>query len=193
MFVTSAPLDSAGADYVRTATEGGTPLEVFDGPELGQAALRTQTLAVPEDEIALPLASNVINESLGDEAKILVALIAATELVRLPGIEDLSIFELNVRLGLGKTRINKQLSSTIQEQTEHSLFPAYHNGLTLLTRSVDISEAGSELGLRGVSVVNGCQSLLALYNNRRHLTPSLKVLVKIVQLDRTGRLVSAIT
>lgn len=80
----------------------------------GQAASRTQTLAVPEDEIALPLASKVINESLGDEAEILVALIAATEPVRLPGIEDLSIFELNVRLGLGKTRINKQLSSTIQ-------------------------------------------------------------------------------
>lgn len=39
VFVTNAPLDSAGANYVLTATEGGTPLEVFDGPELGASGL----------------------------------------------------------------------------------------------------------------------------------------------------------
>lgn len=115
----------------------------------------------------------------------------ATELVRLPGIEDLSIFELNVRLGLGKTRINKELASTIRDASEHALFPAYHNGLTILTRAIDAEE--SELRLHGVSVVNGCQSLLALYNNRASLTPQLSVLVKIVELGQSLNLVDSIT
>lgn len=47
--------------------------------------------------------------------------------------------------------------------------------------------------LDGVSVVNGCQSLLALYNNRTHLTPELKLLVKVIELGESLDLVDSIT
>jgi hypothetical protein len=93
------------------------------------------------------------------------ALVPANELVRLPGIGDLTLFALNVRLGLGRTRINKELARTVrEEQTAHRMFPAYHNGLTLLTERLDVDDEG--LHLDGVSVVNGCQSLLAMYANQ---------------------------
>lgn len=120
-----------------------------------------------------------------------VGLFAAPDLVRLPGIDDLSIFQLNVRLGLGRTRINKELARTIKDSEEHSLFCAYHNGMTFLTREFTVD--GSELDLTGVSVVNGCQSLLALHANQTSLSPSLKVLVRIVELGAHTDLVDQIT
>ena len=109
----------------------------------------------------------------------------------MPGISDLSIFDLNVRLGLGKTKFNRELATTILSPKEHSLFPAYHNGLTLLTRKIERTEG--EILLHGVSVVNGCQSLLALYNNRTAITPELRVLVKIVEIGNHTDLVEDIT
>jgi hypothetical protein len=101
------------------------------------------------------------------------------------------VFELNVRLGLGKTRINKELADTIRQEPEHALFPAYHNGLTLLTR--ELHEEPGRILLSGVSVVNGCQSLLALFGNRQYISPQLRILVKIVELGESLSLVDKIT
>lgn len=191
VFVTNAPLDAAGRDYVASRVDQVPSLEVWDRPRLVGIAERTQSLAVQPVEVRLPLASSVIEEGLDPRTSIAVALVTAPALVRLPGIDDLSIFELNVRLGLGKTRINKELGSTIGKPAEHPLFPAYHNGLTLLSRKVTVEDG--EMILDGVSVVNGCQSLLALYNNRTHLTPGLRLLVKVIELGESLDLVDSIT
>lgn len=191
VFVTNAPLDSAGRDYLSSYGNQSPALDVWDRDRLAGVAHRTQSLAVQDVDVTLPLGSELIYLPLHDEAKLAVALVPATELVRLPGIGDLSIFELNVRLALGKTRINKELAATIRESSEHSLFPAYHNGLTLLTRKVEAGEG--EIKLNGVSVVNGCQSLVALYDNRASLTPNLRVLLKIVELGESLDLVDSIT
>lgn len=191
VFVTNAPLDRSGRDYVASYGDQSPALDVWDRDRLAGVAQRTQSLAVQDVDVTLPLGSDLIYLPLDNEAKLAVALVPATELVRLPGIGDLSIFELNVRLALGKTRINKELAATIRESSEHPLFPAYHNGLTLLSRKVEASEG--EIKLDGVSVVNGCQSLVALYNNRASLTPGLRVLVKIIELGESLDLVDSIT
>lgn len=191
VFVTNAPLDNAGRDYVTSYGLQAPTLDVWDRDRLAGVAQRTQSLAVQDVEVTLPLGSDLIYLPLRDDAKLAVALVPATELVRLPGIGDLSIFELNVRLALGKTRINKELAATIRASTEHALFPAYHNGLTLLSRKVEVGEG--EIRLDGVSVVNGCQSLVALYDNRASLTPDLRVLVKIIELGDSLDLVDSIT
>src|SRR5690606_1746099 len=69
--------------------------------------------------------------------------------------------------------------------------PAYHNGITILTDELEADEDG--LHLKGVTVVNGCQSLLALYGNRGSLTPDLSLLVKAVQLSDSTTLADTIT
>ena len=191
VFVTNGRLDAAGSDYVASNGDILPSLDVWDRDRLAGVAERTQALAVQPLEVELSLASDLIHEALSGSAQLAVAMVPATELVRLPGIEDMSIFELNVRLGLGRTRINRELAATIQKQDEHSLFPAYHNGLTLLTRSVTANEGS--ISLDGVSVVNGCQSLMALYTTRASLTPELRVLVKIVELGESLDLVDSIT
>lgn len=191
VFVTNALLDVSGADFAAVHVNQVPPLDVWDRRRLSGVAERTQSLQIQELAVTLPLASGLIHEQLGETAHIAVALIPATELVRLPGVEDLSIFDLNVRLALGKTRINKELATTISQPEEHALFPAYHNGLTLLSRRVKVYDG--EMQLDGVSVVNGCQSLMALYNNRQSITPGLNVLVKIIELGDSLDLVDQIT
>lgn len=52
---------------------------------------------------------------------------------------------------------------------------------------------GTGLTLEGVSVVNGCQSMLALHANKSSLTPELQILVRIVELGSQGELVDRIT
>ena len=127
---------------------------------------------------------------LDGQVRMAIALVAAPDLVRLPGIEDLSIFGLNVRLGLEK-QMNELLAQTIQDQSEHKIFATYHNGMTLLTQKFEVN--GSDVELTGVSVVNGCQSLTALYDNRTRLTPDLQLLVRIVELGAQSGLVDRIT
>jgi hypothetical protein len=131
-------------------------------------------------------------DDLDGEARLAVALVPATELVELPGITDLTLFSRNVRLSAGNTRINKELAKTVADPAEHRLFPASHNGITILT--LGLTPEGSALKLEAVSVVNGCQSLLALHRGRQALTPDLKLLVKVVELPDAGsRLSDTIT
>ena len=76
----------------------------------------------------------------------------------------------------GPHKINREIERTINDQAEHALFPAYHNGLTMLTNQLEV--AGNELRLDGITVVNGCQSLLALHRNQCAVSDGLRVLVK---------------
>ena len=191
VFVTNGILDVAGRDYVAARTDQLPVLDVWSRDRLAGIAARTATLRVGEGELPLEAASAPMIIELPGAVRMAVAMIAAPDLVRLPGIEDLSIFQLNVRLGLGRTRINKELAKTIQDKAEHDLFCTYHNGMTLLTRKFSIE--GTELKLDGVSVVNGCQSLLALHANRSSLSPALQILVRVVELGSQGELVDRIT
>jgi hypothetical protein len=191
VFVTNALLDAAGADYVAARANQVPPLEVWDRHRLAGVAARTAVLRVSEADVALTTATPPIVVELEDEVRMAIGLVSSPELVRLPGIDDLTIFELNVRLGLGKTAINKQLAATIRDKSQHKLFSTYHNGMTLLTNRFEVD--GCDLKLSGVGVVNGCQSLLALYDNRTSLTPDLQVLVRIVELGTQDGLVDRIT
>jgi AIPR protein len=119
-------------------------------------------------------------------------LVPATELVKLPGIDDMTLFSRNVRLSAGNTRINRELAKTVADASEHDLFPASHNGITILTLGLQVR--ASKLQLSGVTVVNGCQSLLALHRARNVLTPNLKLLVKVIQIpEADSRLSDLIT
>jgi hypothetical protein len=190
LFVTNAARDASGEGYI-SAREGEEPtLDLWDGPRLVDVARRTERPQLLEGSYTLET-ENVISAAISADAEMAVALVPATDLVRLPGIENLTIFDLNVRLGLGNTKINRELRGTIKRSGEHAAFPAFHNGLTLLTDDLELTDEGLELD--GVAVVNGCQSLLSLWNERDSLTPALKVVVKVVELDPKADLADRIT
>jgi hypothetical protein len=192
VYVTNAELDASGESYLRTTRDELPPLDVWEREHIAAVAHRTERPGLLSGDYTLVPRTEIVLEDLEDGVSMAIALIPANELVRLPGIDDLTLFALNVRLGLGRTKINKELAKTIsEEQADHSLFPAYHNGITILTEELEADDDG--LHLTGLTVVNGCQSLLQLYGNRESLTPELSLLVKAVQLGDDSALADLIT
>jgi hypothetical protein len=191
VFVTNGLLDRAGRDYVKSLADRQPPLDVWDAQRLASVAGRTRRPELRPDKVELVSLMPPAIVDLGDGVTMAVGLVPGVELVKLDGIEDLSLFDRNVRLGVGRTRINNQIGDTVINAAEHRLFPAYHNGLTLLTHRLDVRK--DRLTLDGITVVNGCQSMLALYRNRAQLSGELTVLVKVVQVDPRGEISDKIT
>jgi hypothetical protein len=111
-----------------------------------------------------------------------VAPLAASELVQMDGITNGELFAYDVRQWLSrKTKVNKDIEGSIKEHGEHKLFPAFHNGLTVLCERLDLTPP--RLAISGYAVVNGCQSLSGLYDNRSEITPDLRILTKILKVS----------
>ena len=86
-----------------------------------------------------------------------VAAVPLKECIKFPGIKDGTLFQKNVRQSLGlNNRVNKGIKATIYGNT-HKDFFLFHNGITAICNSLTISNG--TLTTRGLSVVNGCQSL----------------------------------
>jgi hypothetical protein len=102
-------------------------------------------------------------------------------LVKLNGIADQSIFNYNVRGPLGRTAVNRDIVNSIRDPKTHKLFPLFHNGITIIARTLELN-ADSILA-KDYFVVNGCQSLTALFDNNDKLTDDLRILTKFIQMD----------
>ncbi len=88
---------------------------------------------------------------------VLIAAVPLKECVKLPGIKDGTLFQKNVRQSLGSSNVvNKGIRSTILGDKRSDFF-FFHNGVTALCNKMQLD--GDKLTLRGLSVVNGCQSL----------------------------------
>jgi len=88
---------------------------------------------------------------------VLIAVLPLRECVNLPGIKDGTLFQKNVRQSLGSSNaVNKGIRSTILGDKRADFF-FFHNGVTALCNKMELT--GNTLSLRGLSVVNGCQSL----------------------------------
>jgi hypothetical protein len=87
------------------------------------------------------------------------------------GIADRSLFLLNVRLGLGRTRVNKDLETALKEKQHHPQFVLFHNGVTIICQK--LTRRGKKLQIEDYSIVNGCQSAIAFHENQKFLTPEL--------------------
>jgi hypothetical protein len=86
-----------------------------------------------------------------------VAAVPLKDCIRLPGIKDGTLFQKNVRQSLGlNNRVNKGIKSTIYGK-DHRDFFFYHNGITAICNKLTIADG--VLSVKGISVVNGCQSL----------------------------------
>lgn len=191
VFVTNAELDTAGQGYIDARATLSPPIEIFTGMTLIDIAEQTQRPALRPESVVLSGESAPIVASLTQTERMAISLIPASQLIKLPGIADQTLFSRNVRYSVGRTRINNALRETVLDNSEHRLFPAFHNGLTLLTEKLDPS--GNDIRLKGVGVVNGCQSLTTLYQEADHITDSLSLLVKVVEVPSDGRVADKIT
>jgi len=113
--------------------------------------------------------------------KAVIAPIKAKELVALSGIADQSLFVYNVRGPLGRTQVNRDIVKTIKSKESHKLFPLFHSGITVIAGGLDVAK--DKLTASDYFVVNGCQSLTALFNNKGELTDDLRILAKFIKMD----------
>jgi len=75
-----------------------------------------------------------------------------------PGVKDGTLFQKNVRQSLGlNNQVNKGIKHSIYNDGKDFFF--YHNGITALCNKMELNDETGALKLKGLSVVNGCQSL----------------------------------
>ncbi len=128
-----------------------------------------------------------------EQTKSIIAPVKANELVQLTGIGDQSIFAPNLRGHLGNTKVNRDIVKSIKEPDKHKLFPLFHNGITVICENLDHDSASDRIAIRGYGIVNGCQSMKSLYDNRRFIGDDLRVLTRFIQVDKESDLLPMIT
>jgi hypothetical protein len=135
--------------------------------------------------------SDVIKyEAGGADARLFLA--PALNLIKMDGIVDGRLFEQNVRLALGNTKVNKGLRASIREKEEHKNFPLYHNGINVLCRKI-VSQTKERIEIEDYVVVNGAQSLTSLMAEKSKITEDLKILVKLIETKGDTALSQRIT
>ena len=139
------------------------------------------------DVVGLTLSEYAVDAN----TKALIAPIKATELVKLNGIADQSLFAYNVRGPLGKTGVNKGIVKSIEDKNRHRLFPLFHNGITIIAKKLESTK--DEVAVFDYFVVNGCQSLSSFFDHKTKLSDDLRVLTKFVQVEPNSMLATLIT
>lgn len=89
--------------------------------------------------------------------KVLMASLPLKDCITFPGVRDGSLFQKNVRQSLGLSNaVNKGIKATIYENGGDFFFR--HNGITAICNQMSLDDDGT-FKVKGLSVVNGCQSL----------------------------------
>ena len=156
-------------------------LVVEDIDRLGPVAeaLEMRSLLPETLTVSVPATDVLVVEGRGP--RIAIVPVRADEIIKWKGIEDRSLFDLNVRRALGRNRVRDELDGAIQRPGDHRDFLAYHNGLTVVCDRFDIRPPGTLL-IEHPSVVNGAQSVIAFSRNHASLTSDLRVVVKLVEV-----------
>lgn len=88
------------------------------------------------DILGLDVAQHVVDV----DQRAVIAPIRAREPVALDGISDQTLFAFNVRGPLGKTKVNKDMTKTIMDKTKHKIFPLFHNGITIIAKTLELRD-----------------------------------------------------
>ena len=126
------------------------------------AEAEAQELPSLDHEVTVDLEKTLFTK-IGNAQTILTVL-PLRECLKMPGITDGRLFRKNVRQSLGaNNKVNRALRSTINGERVRDFF-FYHNGVTAICDSVKVNPEKKTLSIKGLSVVNGCQSLSTIYS-----------------------------
>ncbi len=139
------------------------------------------------------IGEDIIGYGLGEDIPTYIFSAKASDIVGLDGIVDKTLFAKNVRYGLGRTRVNKDIKKTIGNEDEHKKFLLYNNGITLIAKDLTYNENRKELKVKNYSIVNGCQTTLTLYENRNNISDDLKLILKVIKTGDNPQLGKNIT
>jgi hypothetical protein len=193
VFISNVEIDPNGEAYLAT-----TPTIEFIGKTILEATFISYERTVPQNQVAeFDIAGLNISKHFVDANTLAYIIpIKANELIKMPGIADQSVYAYNVRGPLGGTNVNRDIVKSIKDKSLHKKFPLFHNGITIVTNKItELPDATTpeKLSIDTFFVVNGCQSLTALYKNKKELTDDLRILTKFVQVSVDSDLSKTIT
>jgi len=165
----------AFADRLEDFDEFSASLQVVDTEvlETRLAEAEAQELPSLEHTVVVDPQRTLVTQLGG--AKTIMTILPLKECLRMPGITDGRLFRKNVRQSLGaNNRVNKALRVTINGERVRDFF-YYHNGVTAICDSAHYDPEKRALTVKGLSVVNGCQSLSTIYSaSERVRSPEAK-------------------
>ena len=187
-FICNGEIDANGKAFLKSS-----PHITFIGKsQLENTFVSSGRNILPTQLKSFDISGYDVTEYIVDQQhRAVIAPIKAKELVTMDGISNQAIFAFNVRGPLGKTGVNKDIAKSIADASKHKLFPLFHNGITVVADTVTRSK--ETIDVQNYYVVNGCQSLNSLFNNRRYLTDDLRVLTKFIQASPQSSLSEMIT
>ena len=192
IFITNASKDSNADDLLQTIPSS-IKLEVWDKPEIIRMYVSSDKAIRATSELSFDVFGwDYSDYNVDNVARVIIASVRATEIVKMDGIHNQQLFDLNLRKSLGKTKVNKDIFQSIENQSEHNRFLLYHNGITIICSSLDTSEE-DKIKIKDYAVVNGCQSVSCLYAKRYKLTEDLRIIARIIEIKSNSELISNIT
>ena len=189
VFVTNKSFNRDAHDYLNVA---GDDYEAWDFVRLFNAYTYAGKDIPVKDTFSFSLDDHkIINYTIPIDVGVFLFPAKAKEIVQLKGIQDSTLFDKNVRYWLGNTRINREIAKTLSSVGEHDRFFLYNNGITIICENA--TESDSKLNVENYSVVNGCQTVLTLYNNQDALADNIRVLIKVIKTGKDVELGRRIT
>jgi hypothetical protein len=188
VFVTNKRFDTHGTDYIKIAGDNFTP---YDIDKLAKEYLYTGKSDSVIDKFTIDIESGNLISGTIDNVEYFITPIKVSDLVRLKGINDKTLFAKNVRYSLGRTRVNKEIRKTIAIANDHKKVILFHNGITLIAEK--IIKGDKTIEIENYSIVNGCQSTVSFFENQDKITDDLKVLIKLIKVDKDTRISQQIT
>ena len=190
VFVTNKVRDTEAIEFLTYNPH----LVLYDGLELEKEYLSPEKVGPIASKIDFDISGvGALRYTKGNDVDMAIAPLLASELVMMEGIASQELFAWNVRYRLRRSPINKAIDISVQTTQEHRYFPAFHNGLTVLCETLEVDTKANVITVSGYAVVNGCQSLTSLYENRAKLTSELRILTKFVKASPGGDLATKIT
>lgn len=177
VFITNIPRNSDASAYLDKVDN----IELYDSERIAAEYVDLIVDGGISDSFWFDVSdSDVISYDAGGAAT-RIFLAPALNIVKMSGISDGKLFEQNVRLSLGNTKVNRSLKESVRKKSEHANFPLYHNGINVLCAEIT-SEDQDKIHVKEYVVVNGAQSLTSLLAEKSKLSDDLKILVKLIEV-----------
>lgn len=168
--LTTGILTDAARDDLRAFAERledfdafSATLQLVDSEVLETKLAEAEAQELPSIDHTIQLVPGQTLETQLGAAKTVLTVLPLRECLRFPGITDGRLFRKNVRQSLGAAnKVNKAIRATIAGERVRDFF-YYHNGITAICHSLRYDPAKGHLHVRGLSIVNGCQSLSTIF------------------------------
>lgn len=169
--------------------------DIMDLAKDGKIQIGSESLEMVNDEMySYRLEDNSKRESLGLPKKVIIGMCNVNEFIRLQNkYHHNQLYSENIRLYLGdRGNVNKDIIRTITS-AESLWFPYMNNGISIICDELTLGSVNEKkhirpLLLKNMQIINGCQTVNALYSAKygedtRDNFRAANVMVRIYEID----------